>query len=473
MHAAEYDRQDAAGLAELVRRREVTPLELLETAVGRIEALDPVLNTVAHRFYDLGRGLIAAGLPEGPFTGVPFLLKGTGAGLAGAPMTNGSALLDGVIGSADSTLAARHKAAGLVPIGRTNVPEFALSFTTEPVAAGVTRNPWDLGRSAGGSSGGSAAAVAAGMVPMAHASDGAGSTRVPAAHCGVFGFKPSRMRNPMGPDVGEGIAGMGTPHAVSRSVRDSAILLDATSGPDIGDPYAAPVPERRFAEEIGRAPGRLRIGLVTVSPFGTAIDPVCLAATEDAGRLCESLGHVVEPAGFPHEAEGLRHAWRVIAGVNLVRTVEVHGKRLGIDPLTLMEPINAAWWREGAGWTGADYLDAVGQLHRIGRAMGRFFARYDVLLSPMTAEPAPLLGWMAGEHLTLDTFYQRFWSHAPFAPQFNASGCPAMSVPLSWSAAGLPIGVHFGAGFGRDGLLFCLAAQLEQARPWFERRPVA
>ena len=434
--------------------------------------------------------LIARGLPDGPFTGVPFLLKGTGAAMAGVPLTNGSALLRGVVSAADSTLAARFKAAGLVPLGRTKVPEFALSFTTEPAEAGPARNPWDLGRSPGGSSGGSAAAVAAGIVPMAHAADGAGSIRVPAAHCGLFGFKPSRMRTPSGPEVGEGIAGMGTPHALTRSVRDSAALLDAVGGADAGDPYAAVTAAvtgaekgavtgaetgaktgaERFGAAIGRPPRPLRIGLVTTHPLGAPIDPACLAATEAAAALCARLGHAVEPAAWEHEAEGLRRAWRVIAGVNLVRPAELHGRRLGLaDPADAMEAVNAAWLREGAATSGATYLDAVNQLHRIGRQMAAFFGRYDVMLSPSTAMPAPKLGhFEAGE---LDGFYDRFWSHAPFAPAYNASGCPAMSVPLGWTEDGLPVGVQFGAGAGQDALLFALAAQLEQAQPWFDRRP--
>ena len=471
MNAADYEAHDATGLAALVRSRAVTATDLLDLALSRIDA-DPGINAVVHRYDDTARRRIAHGLPDGPFTGVPFLVKGTGAALAGAEFSNGSALLRGSVATVDSVLAARQLAAGLVPLGRTNVPEFALSFTTEPEAFGPTRNPWDRTRSPGGSSGGSAAAVAAGMVPMAHASDGAGSTRVPAAHCGLFGFKPSRMRNPMGPDVAEGVAGMGTPHAVTRSVRDSARLLDATSGPDIGDPYAVPPPARPFADELARPPVPLRIGLLGAAASPVPIDPACLEALDAAARLCQSLGHHVEPATLPHDAEGLRHAWRVIAGVNLVRPVLAEGKRRHLpDPLAEIEPVNAEWLQEGQGWTGEDYLAAIAQLHRSSRAMGSFFQRHDILLSPVTATPPPILGQLAGHALSLDAFFQRFWDHAPFTPIFNASGCPAMSVPLGWPPSGLPIGVQFGAAFGQDGLLFALASQLEQAQPWFHRRP--
>jgi amidase len=467
-----YEDHDAVGLAGLVRAGEVTPGELLDAALARIERHDPALNAIVHRFEQLGRDLIAAGLPDGPFTGVPLLLKDTGTALGGTPLTGGSRLLAGVVSPRDGTLAMRLKAAGFVPIGKTNVPEFALSFTTEPEAFGATRNPWDVTRTPGGSSGGAAAAVAVGMVPLAHCSDGAGSIRVPAAHCGLFGFKPSRIRNPLGPDVSEGIAGMSTPHALSRSVRDSAAMLDATSGPDIGDPYAVPPPTRPFAAELAHDPAGLRIGMLTLAPLGTPIAADCLAATADAAKLCAELGHEVEHAVFEHDAAALKQAWRVIAGVGAAQQVTLRQAGLGIaDPLALVEPVNAAWVEEGRGWSGRDYMAAVNQLHRTARALGRFFTRYDILLSPTTAEVAPILGHLAGGTRSLDEFYDRFWNHAPFTAAFNAGACPAMSVPLHWTAAGLPVGVHFGAGFGREGVLFALAGQLERARPWFHKRP--
>ena len=470
MSFPEYDRYDATGLAALVRGGDVSAGELLEEAIGRVARANPSLNVVTHRFYAYGRGLIAAGLPEGPFTGVPFLLKGTGAALAGVPLTNGSRLMDGVVSDADSVLGARQKAAGLVPFARTTVPEFALSFTTEPEGDGAARNPWDVSRSTGGSSGGSAAAVAAGIVPMAHAADGAGSIRVPASHCGVFGFKPTRMRNPMGPDVAEGIAGMATPHVVSRSVRDSAAMLDATGGPDVGDPYAAPAAGGRFVDCLERPPPPLRIGLVTEahSVFGAEV----LEAVADAGRLCEGLGHHVEAAPLAFDAAGLQRAWRLIAGVAQVRSVQHHARRLGVEAASVLEPVNAEWAREGAGWLAADYLDAVTSLHRFGRVLGRFFETYDVLLSPVCVGAAPVLGELAGRGRSLDEFCDRFFAHAPLTCVFNAAGCPAMSVPLGSTAGGLPVGVQFGAGFGRDAVLFALAGQLERARPWGDRWPM-
>ncbi len=467
MTPAEYARLDATALAGLIRARQVTAGEVLEAALARIAAVEPALNAIVHPFYDLGRQAIAAGLPDGPFTGVPFLLKNTGLNLAGTPLTSGSRLLAGQVSPRDGTLAARYRAAGLVMIGKTNTPEFALSFTTEPEAFGPTRNPWNLDHGPGGSSGGAAAAVAAGMVAIAHSSDGAGSTRIPAAHCGLFGLKPSRMRNPLGPHIAEGIAGMSTPHALSRSVRDNAALLDASSGPDIGDPHAAPPPAGSFLAALRNDPPPLRIGLATASPLGTPVAPECAEAARDAGRLLADLGHIVEEAAPDYDAPALKAAWRVIAGTGAAMQIDAAAARLAIaDPAPLVEPVNLEWAQEGRRWTARDYLKAVNQLHQVARAMGRFFARYDIYLSPTAAEPAPPLGVMAGRGQGLERFYDQFWAHSPFTCAFNASGCPAMTVPLAVSTAGLPIGVHFGARLGAEETLFALAGQLERARPW-------
>ncbi len=471
MPIADYDAYDALGLAGLVRSGAVTPTELLNEALARITVTQPVLNAIVHQFEDLARMQIADGLPKGPFCGVPIVLKNTGIAVGGTHLSTGSKLFADAVTPKDGTLAARYKAAGLVLLAKTNTPEFALSFTTEPEFSGPTRNPWDLARSPGGSSGGSAAAVAAGIVPLAHASDGAGSTRLPASHCGLFGFKPSRIRNPMGPDLAEGIAGMSTPHALSRSVRDNAALLDVSSGPDVGDPYCCPPNAKPFLAELDADPRPLKIGLVTASPFGP-VDPACRAAARAAAALCESLGHTVEDAVLDYDAAGLKAAWRVIGGVGVATQVGLRAKALGLaDPLAVLEPVNAAWVEEGRGISGSTYLGAVNALHRTSRAMGRFFSAYDILLSPTTAAPAPLLGEMAGRGQTLDGFYDQFWAHGPFTCVFNASGCPAMSVPLGMTDSGLPVGVQFGAAFGGDGLLFALAGQLERTAPWAGRRP--
>lgn len=469
---AEYESYDATGLAALVRSGEVTPDELLDAALSRIEAHEPALHALVHRFEDRGRQAIAAGLPDGPFTGVPFLLKNTGLELEGTLLSTGSRLFADAVSPRTGTLVARYEAAGLVLIAKSNTPEFALSFTTEPDAFGPSRNPWDLGRSPGGSSGGSTAAVAAGYVPMANTSDGAGSTRLPASHCGLFGFKPSRMLNPLGPIAVEAIGGMSTPHAASWSVRDNAALLDATAGPDIGDPYAVPLGAESYLSEVTREPGRLRIGFTPASPLGTAVDRECVRVACEAADLCVELGHHVEECEADYDAHALMAAWRIIVGVNVAPAVEMRGKALGLtDPLSLLEPVNAEWVEEARRLPATAYLGAINTLHQTARALGRFFLRYDILMSPTAAQLPPPLGALAGAGKSLDRFYEAFWTHAPFTCAFNAAGCPAMSVPLGHSASGLPIGAHFGAGFGRDGLLFRLAGQIERARPWFGRRP--
>jgi len=470
-HLPNYHDLDGLTLAGLVRSGEITPDELLDASLARMAAGEPALNAVAHRFEDQGRAAIAAGLPAGPFTGVPFLLKNTGLEVAGTVLSTGSRLFDGVISAADATLAARYKAAGLVLIGKTNTPEFALSFTTEPEAFGPTRNPWDLSRSPGGSSGGSAAAVAAGYVPMAHSSDGAGSTRVPAAHCGLFGFKPSRMVNPLGPIAVEGIAGMSTPHAVTRSVRDSAALLDATAGADVGDPYAVPA-QGPFLAATSVEPRRLRIGFTPASPLGTLVDQECAAGAAEAAKTCAALGHEVEVCSAGYDAHALRAAWRVIAGVNVLALVTARARTLGLADLTgWIEPVNLDWIEEARSLPATAYLAAVNVLHATARALGRFFQRYDLLLSPAAAEPPPELGRLAGAGKTLDQFYDAFWTHAPFTCAFNAAGCPAMSLPFGTTSGGLPLGVQVGAAFGQDALLFAVAGEIERARPWAQLRP--
>lgn len=468
----EYADYDGLGLADLIRRREISAPEVLETAIALCERGNPELNAVVHPAYEMARQQLRDGLPDAPFAGVPMLVKNTGFEVSGQLLSSGSRLFSEVVSAQDSTLIARYRRAGLLLLGKSNTPELALSFTTEPLAYGATRNPWDLQRSPGGSSGGSAAAVAAGWLPLANASDGAGSTRVPASHCGLFGFKPSRMRNPLGPTAVEAIAGMSTPHALSWSVRDSAALLDASAGADCGDPYAAPASASSYLQAVSQPLRPLRIGLITQSPLGNAVDGEILQVVNHAAALCSALGHEVEPAVCRYDAEALMRAWRIILGVNVANGISGFAAARGIDdPLAALEPVNQQWILEGLNWRGTDYLWAVNQLHAMARAMGQFFSQYDILLSPVTSATAPLLGEMRGDTEDLDGFYQRFWQHGPFTCVFNASGCPAMSVPLGMSASGLPIGVHFGAAFGDETTLFALAGQLEREQPWFTRRP--
>jgi amidase len=435
----------------------------LEAAIRRIEALNPGLNAIAQVFYDRARAQIAAGLPDGPFTGVPFLVKDSVIELAGTPISGVHRWFGGAISETSATLAQRHAAAGLVTLGKTSIPELSLSFTCEAAAHGPTRNPYDSERSPGGSSGGSAAAVAAGMVPMAHGTDGAGSIRVPAAHCGLVGFKPSRIRTPLGPDIAEGLGGMSFAHGLTRSLRDSAALLDATSGPEPGDPYQVAAPARPFLADLAQDPPPLRIAITTTSPLGNPVAPEIIGAVEAAGRLCAELGHIVEPAAPDYDIAALASAWRLIAGVTANGAVARATRLTGGVPAAALEPVNAAWLAEARAASAPAYAAAILAVHRTARRLGAFFLQWDVLLSPVTAELAPPLGWLAGAGLSVNEFNRRFWLHAPFTCAFNASGGPAVSLPLARAANGLPIGVQFGADLGRDGMLFSLAGQLQRA----------
>jgi amidase len=454
---------DATGLAALIRAGDISPAEVLDAAIRRIEERNPALNAVAQTFFDHARAQIAAGLPDGPFTGVPFLVKDSVIELVGTPISGVHRWFGGAISETTSTLAKRHAAAGLVTLGKASIPDLSLSFTSESPSHGVTRNPFDPARSPGGSSGGSAAAVASGMVPMAHGTDGAGSIRVPAAHCGLVGFKPSRIRTPLGPDISEGLGGMSFAHGLTRSLRDCAALLDATHGPEAGDPYQVAAPTRPFLAELDNDPPRLRIGITTISPMGNPVDPDIVAAVEATGRLCAELGHIVEPAAPDYDIAALAAAWRLIAGVTANGAVARASRLTGRDAYAELEPVNAAWLAEARAASAPDYAAAILTVHRTARRLGAFFSQWDIVLSPVTAALAPKLGWLAGADLSVDEFNRRFWEHAPFTCAFNASGGPAVSLPLARTAKGLPIGVHFGADFGQDGLLFALAGQLQRA----------
>jgi amidase len=474
MDPDEYLRHDALSLAALVRTGAVSSDELLDCALRRADQTDSLLNAIVHRLDPIARAQARQLPADGPFSGVPFLVKDAGAAVAGAPMTLGSRVFAGQTSESDSTIVTRYRAAGLQIIGKTNTPELGLSFTTEPLAQGVTRNPWDPSCSPGGSSGGSAAAVAAGVVPIAHGTDGAGSIRLPASHCGLFGFKPSRMRTPVGPTNGEALYGMSTAHALSRSVRDNAALLDATCGPEPGDPYTAPPRLRSYSEEAVRDPAALRIGFSTQSPTGSAVDADCVAAGKRAALLCESLGHIVEEAALEYDSNAVRHAWRVIAGVGTAQHLHTSDAiRRSLPLSSLLEPVNAAWVRQAERYSALEFAQSIDEIRRAGRSVGRSFGRFDVFLTPCAATPPPPLGVLACRDDDVDAFYERFWNHSPFTAIYNATGCPAMSVPMGSSAGGLPVGAHFGAALGQDGLLFALAGQLERARPWSYETPFA
>ncbi|MBM3488926.1 MAG: amidase [Alphaproteobacteria bacterium] len=468
----EYEEYDALGLAALVRRKAVTPVELLDAAMARLARHNPRINAVCHVFEGEARARIAAGLPVGPFTGVPYLLKDLYALYAGQPTANGSRFYQGFVADHDSTLVERLKAAGLVIFGKTNTPEFGLSTSTEPALFGPSRNPWSLAHSAGGSSGGAAAAVAARLLPTAHATDGGGSIRIPAACCGLYGLKPTRGRNPAGPDVGEGWAGMAAAHAVTLSVRDSAALLDATAGPAVGDPYWAPPPGRRFLEALDEKRRHLRIAVMTKAPADVPVHPACTAAVEQAARLLGDLGHRIEPAAPTYEADLLRRAARDIICANVRNGLELRGKALGREPRPDdVEPITWAQAEQGRRLSAADYARATQTVHRISRQILAFFERHDMLLTPALAEPPLRLGELSMACDDLAGYLRRLLQFTPFTAMFNATGQPAAVLPFASTAEGLPIGVQLVARFGEEAELLKLSADLEAARPWFGRRP--
>jgi amidase len=470
--AQEFERHDGLGLAELIRTKEVTVEEVLAATLERIEARNPAINAVVTRMDEQARAAVRAGLPDGPFKGVPYLLKDLGALYTGVVTSNGSNLFASYLADHDSEIVARMKRAGLVIVGKSNTPEMGIAPSTEPRLHGVTRNPWSLGHSAGGSSGGAAAAVAAGMLPMAHATDGGGSIRIPASACGLFGLKPTRARNPMGPDAGEGWSGASIGHAVTWTVRDSAALLDATSGPDVGDPYWAPPPARPFLSEIGRDPGRLRIALTTTPWIEGPVDPECAEAARAAGRLCESLGHHIEEARPQIDEAAWLKSTLVIVTASLGFALETRATALG-RALKSDDVERITWERVELGRTfsATDYARAIHTVHRTGRVVARFLERYDVLITPTMAKPPHPLGVLSLSSPDSAAFTAARSASVGFTSLFNSSGHPAMSVPLSMSRSGLPLGVQFVARFGDEATLFRLASQLETAAPWKDRRP--
>ena len=472
MRENDYESYDALGLAELVRKGETSAGELLDAALARTEARNPALNAVNMVWADHARTAIRAGLPEGPLRGVPFLLKDLHAQVSGMPLTFGSRLFANFVSDSDSEITLRYLRAGLVLFGRTASPEFGLTCTTESTLWGATRNPWSLEHTSGGSSGGASAAVASGILPAAHASDGGGSIRIPASCCGLFGMKPTRARVPAGPHQGEGWGGMSTAHAVTRSVRDSAVLLDVTQGPDLGAPYRAPAPERPYLQEVTRSPGRLRIGLQIETFNGAPTDAECRDAALAAAKLCESLGHHVEPVKLTVDAPTLARATQVLIASNVQATSDDAAAALGRELSTdLVETITLFMVQAGRAATAGDYARAIRTIHGVGRAVESFLSDYDVLLSPTMASLPVAIGELALSNTPSAEYIARLSAATGFTQLFNATGQPAMSVPLAWSSSGLPIGVQFASKFGDEATLFRLAAQLEQAQPWHDRRP--
>ena len=472
-------RADATELAQMVARREVSPAELLDAALAAVAAHNPALNAVVLIQENAARAAIKVGLPHGPFRGVPFLIKDLGCEAVEFPSHNGSRLFANTSYSRNSAIFDRIQATGVVTFGRTTSPEGGIGPATESaVYGGATRNPWNLDHTSGGSSGGAGAAVAAGIVSMAHGSDGGGSVRIPASSCGLFGFKPTRARLPDGPFVGEGWAGMAIDGFLTRSVRDTAVMLDACAGADPGAPYWAPPLAQGHAAAISRPPRRLRVAVCDTTLTGDAIDKDVSAAVQDTAKLLESLGHHVTPARPTADVPMMMRAWTDIVAVGTALSVDkaLQGHAATADQI---EAVGRGAVAYAAALSPTRYLAAVGEIHAFGRQMAGFFdpesgAGYDILLTATLAEPPAKVGRFA--HDTEDYLAYRVgpkgvFAYSPFCAVFNASGQPAASLPLGMSPGGLPIGIHLAAAFGQDETLIALCAELELAAPWAHRRP--
>ena len=492
---AEMHRYDGLGLAELVRRREVSPLDLVEASIQRIEALNPALNAVVHKMYDTARRRAQSPLGDGPFAGVPMLLKDLLIAYAGEPLRNGSRCYRDHVPAEDSELVRRYKRAGLVVVGKTNTSELGITGVTEPALFGPTCNPWELSRTVGGSSGGSAAAVAARLVPLAHGGDGGGSIRIPAACCGVVGLKPTRGRTP-GSTPFTMRQDLVVEHALTRSVRDCAALLDATAGPVPGSMNTPPPPARPYLEEVGAPAGRLRVGFTDGALLGRNVHPACIGAVEDTVGLLEELGHEPVPVGLEHiDWRAFARAYITMLGSEVRADIEEAERQLGRQAAYgEFELVTRALGLLGRHSRGSDVVHAIRTLQRIGAQIGEYFAqqRLDVLLTSTLASPpvpigsvlprgfdelalkalvrlrlAPLIH-LAGvdEKVAAESF-----EFTPNTTPFNLTGQPAMSLPLAWTDDGLPVGVQLVGRFADESTLFRLAGQLEEARPWAQRIP--
>ncbi len=466
----EYGSYDAVGLADLVRKKEVSAGELLDEAISRTGKVDPQINAVVVKHYDYARAQIDKGLPDGPFTGVPFLLKDLDV-LEGTRTTSGASVYRDNVADHTGTLAQRFLAAGVTIFGKSASPEFGLMPTTESRLFGPTRNPWNPAHSSGGSSGGAGAAVAARILPVAHASDGGGSIRIPASASGVFGLKPTRARNPLGPDRGEGWGGFSCGHVLSISVRDSAAMLDAVHGPEPSSLYVAPPPERPFLKEVGRAPGRLRIAFTDKSPYGDAIDAEIAAAVREVASLLAGLGHDVAERA-PVLAADPAVVMMTIVSANTALSVRQAEQRFGRAMTDNdFEILRLAMAHNAQNTTATDYVAAQLAAFQISRGLATFFQTSDVFLCPTLCSPPVRIGELNTMSQDLSHIAPILRRYMPGTAMFNMSGQPAMSVPLAWNAAGLPLGMMFSARFGDEATLFRLAAQLEQERPWRHKLP--
>jgi len=467
----DYTKQDAIDLAGMIASGDVSASEVLEAAINRAAQCNLQLNAIVTTMYDQAREVAAKG-PSGPLAGVPFLVKDLNM-VEGVRNSMGSRMWSEFIPDHDSEIVKRYRAAGLVLFGKTNTPEVGLAATTESVFLGPCKNPWDLTRTPGGSSGGSAAAVAAGILPVAHATDGGGSIRIPASCCALVGLKPTRGRTPLGPDVGEGWGGMAVGHVVSRTVRDSAMFLDVTHGPARGDPYHAPYFAGSFYDQHQHDPGKLKIAVDTTPLSQGTVHEECLLGVGNTVKLLESLGHQVEEMKWSFDRELFSTATYVLVASNVANTIQARTEALGINELGAkhIETNTLDATELGMGFKGYEYARAIQTIHAVGRQVESRFDDYDLILSPTLLQPPVPLGFMNTNDGNQDQYsenLQKFWG---FTHLYNASGNPAITLPLHWSKDNLPVGMQFAAAFGNELLLLKIASQLEQAQPWIERRP--
>ena len=465
MNNSEYFSYDALGLAELVRTKQISSIELLEVAIALTEKLDPKLNAVPIKHFELARENLKNNTDSGIFNGVPFLLKDLNNYLKGTVTSGGSRVLENITADHTSELVKRTLDSGLNIFGKTNSPELGLTVTTEPVLYGPTRNPWDLDRSSGGSSGGASSAVAAGIIPMAQASDGGGSIRIPASCCGLFGLKPTRARTPLGPVSLEGWGGQSIFHCVSVSVRDSAALLDVTSGPEKGAPYRSAYQEKSFLEQINIEPGNLKIGYLEDSSI--SVDEDVEEVMNSTIDLCQKLGHSVESTKINFSSEEISLAIITIISSNVSYAVKSQSDQTGREVSNeYFENVTLQMAENGNNFSASDYVNAIKINHRLGQELEKMFDHYDVLLSPVLASPPVKIGTIDMNTNDMKTYVERLTKYSPFTGIFNQSGQPSMSVPLFRTKDNLPVGSMFSAAFGNENLLFSLAGQLEQAQPW-------
>lgn len=466
----EYGSYDALGLAALVKAKKIKPAEVLEAAIARAEALNPKLNAIIFTAYDEARAAARGKLPKGAFTGVPMLLKDMRANVAGWPTRSGSRYVPATAAAAQSNTVTRFKAAGLIPFGKTNVPEFGILPTTECKLYGAAHNPWNLEHSPGGSSGGSAAAVAAGIVPIAHATDGGGSIRIPASACGLVGLKSSRGRISQGPEAADATGGLSMDGVVSKSVRDTAAALDALCGIDYGDPYFAPPPEGSYLEGIKRKPKRLRIAVSTKMMNGTPHDPEVTAAVKATAKLCESLGHRVEAIDPPIDAGALVDAFSTMWCANVAYVLDTLQQQTGKPPsLDVVEGLTMGLYEIGKRVTAVQQTMARQAMMRAGRQMAAWHETYDCWLTATLGRPPMKLGTIDIDETDIQKGFAPNFGYVPFTSMQNSTGTPGINLPLNWSKSGLPLGVQFTARAGGEMTLLKLAAELEKASPWAQR----